>query len=266
MNELQHARQRGSVIGVPIDALSWVEVRTALMRWAKARESRYVCICNVHSVVTARQDALLSQIINESDMATPDGAPVAWTLRAKGFSGQERINGPDLMWSLCNDAQAFGVRVGLFGSSPATLSRLETVLRLTFPRLEIAYSVSPPFRQIAEEEDSATCSAMNACGIGLLFVALGCPKQEAWIAAHRGRVHAVMLGVGAAFDYHAGTISRAPKWMRSVGLEWLHRLLSEPSRLWKRYFLTNSVFIFATGRELSRWLFRYQALPPRARR
>lgn len=248
-------RRRGRVIGIPIDALSWDEARSLLLAWAKARVSRYVAICNVHSVVTATQDAAFRHVIEQADLATPDGAPVAWTLRRKGFRDQPRLNGPDLMWRLCRDAQAEGVSIGLYGSSTTTLSRLEDVLRAAFPKLMIGYSVSPPFRTLSDEEDEEVCRAINASGVGLLFVGLGCPKQESWMSVHRGRIHAVMLGVGAAFDYHAGTIGRAPEWMRSAGLEWLHRLCSEPRRLWRRYFFTNSRFIFETASDLLRGEF-----------
>jgi N-acetylglucosaminyldiphosphoundecaprenol N-acetyl-beta-D-mannosaminyltransferase len=244
------------VIGIPIDAISWADARALLMKWATARESRYVCICNVHSVVTAVQEPVFRSVLDGADLATPDGAPVAWTLRRKGFVGQPRINGPDLMWKLCADAQDQKVSIGLFGSSPETLALLNAELSSAFPRLRVVYSVSPPFRSLSEDEDQTVCRDINGSGAGLLFVGLGCPKQEAWMAEHRGRVNAVMLGVGAAFDYHAGTISRAPDWMRSIGLEWFHRLLSEPRRLWKRYFLTNSYFVLATVRDAFRGAFR----------
>ena len=242
-------RRRGLVIGVPIDALSWEEARERLLGWARARASRYVCICNVHSVVTARQDANFMQVVEQADMATPDGAPVAWSLRRAGFAAQQRINGPDLMWKLCADAVAQGVSIGFYGSTPETLELLRARLREEFPALQVAYCVSPPFRSLSAMEDEAICQEINASGAGLLFVGLGCPKQESWMAAHRGRVQAVMLGVGAAFDYHAGTIGRAPLWMRNAGLEWLHRLCSEPRRLWRRYLFTNSAFIWHTFRQ-----------------
>lgn len=240
-------RRQGLVIGVPIDAVGWDAARQRLMGWARQHSSRYVCICNVHSVVTARQDAAYLKVVREADMATPDGAPVAWSLRRAGFEGQPRVNGPDLMWKLCADAEREGLAVGFHGSAPQTLDLLRAALAKDFPKLRIGYCVSPPFRQLSEAEDKVVCDQINASGVGLLFVGLGCPKQEHWMAAHRGRVNAVMLGVGAAFDYHAGTISRAPEWMRSMGLEWLHRLCSEPRRLWRRYLVTNSLFIWHTA-------------------
>lgn len=248
-NEISRSRQRGDVIGVPIDALDWERATGLICGWATGRESRYVCICNVHSVVTATQDAEFARVVRESDMATPDGAPVAWTLRRRGFTRQERINGPDLMWRLCDCAEKAGIAVGLFGSTESTLAALCVVIEREFPALRVAYRHSPPFRQLTAEEDDELVMNINRSGAGLLFVGLGCPKQEKWMAGHRNRINAVMLGVGAAFDYHAGTTPRAPLWMQRNGLEWLHRLCSEPRRLWRRYLATNSVFIFRISRD-----------------
>jgi N-acetylglucosaminyldiphosphoundecaprenol N-acetyl-beta-D-mannosaminyltransferase len=244
-------RHRVSVIGTPIDALDWPTTLARLSTWAQARESRVVCICNVHSVVTARSDARFQTILRESDMATPDGAPVAWLMRRMGQQGQERINGPDLMWAYCEHAQYSSESVYLYGSSPETLVRLQERMRATFPQLRIAGAYSPPYRQLSQEEDDAVVREISASGAGTVWVSLGCPKQEQWMAAHRGRIPAVMVGVGAAFDYHAGTIRRAPLWMQRHGLEWLHRLASEPRRLWRRYLGSNSVFVVAA---LTQWV------------
>lgn len=220
-----------------------------LLGWARARASRYVTICNVHVVVSASRDADYREIINGSDMATPDGAPVAWMLRRQGFAGQPRISGPDLMWALCERAAAENLPVYCYGSSEATLALLERRMRQAFPELRITME-SPPFRALTPEEDAAAVERIDASGAGIVFVGLGCPKQERWMAEHRGRVNAVMIGVGAAFDFHAGTVRRAPAWMRDNGLEWLHRLLSEPRRLWKRYLVTNTLFILGAARQL----------------
>ena len=242
-------RITGNVLGAQIDALQWDAALARLLGWAHARESRYVTICNVHVVVSASRDAAYRDIINGSDMATPDGAPVAWMLRRQGFAGQPRISGPDLMWALCERAAAEDLPVYCYGSSEATLALLERRMRQAFPELRITME-SPPFRALTPEEDAAAVERINASGAGIVFVGLGCPKQERWMAAHRGRVNAVMIGVGAAFDFHAGTVRRAPAWMRDNGLEWLHRLLSEPRRLWKRYLVTNTLFIVGAVRQL----------------
>ncbi|MDP2265286.1 MAG: WecB/TagA/CpsF family glycosyltransferase [Thiobacillus sp.] len=242
-------RKTGQVLGASIDALSWDAALARLLGWAHARESRYVTICNVHVVVSASRDAAYREIINGSDMATPDGAPVAWMLRRLGFAGQSRISGPDLMWALCERAANEYLPVYCYGSTEATLALLEKRLQAAFPALRVMVE-SPPFRTLTAEEDAAAVDRINTSGAGIVFVGLGCPKQERWMAEHRGRINAVMIGVGAAFDFHAGTVRRAPAWMRNNGLEWLHRLASEPGRLWKRYLVTNTLFIVGAARQL----------------
>lgn len=238
------------VIGVAINALSWSDALSMISVWASRKESRMVCICNVHSVVRAWQETEFGRVVNEADMATPDGAPVAWMLRRLGHAGQQRINGPDLMWRYCEQAQLRGEPIFFYGGTEETLARMRVMLLAAFPGLKIVGAISPPFRALTPDEDATIVDQINASGAGVVFVSLGCPKQELWMAAHRGRVHAVMIGVGAAFDFHAGTTRRAPRWMQNSGLEWLHRLLSEPRRLGKRYFVTNSLFIFAAAKQL----------------
>jgi len=235
-----------------IDVVDWDAALERLIAWAQGHESRYVCICNVHSVVTAAQDAEFGRVVNEADMATADGAPVAWMLRRLGHAGQQRINGPDLMWRYCEQAQVHFEPIFFYGSSEQTLVALKVKLLAAFPALNIVGAISPPFRSLTPEEDAAIVEQIKASGTGVVFVSLGCPKQELWMAAHRGRIHAVMIGVGAAFDYHAGTIKRAPKWMQDSGLEWLHRLVFEPRRLWKRYLVTNTLFVVGATWQLLR--------------
>lgn len=244
-------RTVGSVLGARIDALGWDAALDRLLGWAQRRESRYVAICNAHVVVSASRDADYREVINGADMATPDGAPVAWMLRRQGFAGQPRINGPDLMWALAGRCAAQGVPVYCYGSTPHTLDLLQQRLRAAFPAL-VLHAESPPFRALTEQEDADAVARINATGAGVVLVGLGCPKQERWMAQHRGRVQAVMVGVGAAFDFHAGTVRRAPAWMQAHGLEWLHRLASEPRRLWKRYLVTNTLFVLGAGWQLLR--------------
>jgi N-acetylglucosaminyldiphosphoundecaprenol N-acetyl-beta-D-mannosaminyltransferase len=238
------------VLGASVHALSWDEALGRIERWADARESRYVCLCNVHSVVTASRDTAFRGVINAADLAAPDGMPVAWSLRWMGFRGQQRIGGPDLMWRYCARAEANGQSIFLFGASEATLGRLQTALRRNFPRLRFAGAMSPPFRDMSAEETDDVVARLNASGANVVFVGLGCPKQEFWMARHRARIRAVLVGVGAAFDYHAGTLPRAPLWMQQIGLEWLYRLAKEPRRLWRRYLASNSAFIVGMARQL----------------
>jgi len=246
-------RQGTRVLDCFINACSWRSAINSIHRWSATRESRYVCICNVHSLITARKDEKFRQVLNEADMATPDGMPVAWMMRRIGFPLQERINGPDLMWKYCALAAQRNESIFLYGNTPETLAALIEKLNAAFPNLQIAGSYSPPFRPMTEREDANIVAEINASGARVVFVSLGCPKQEMWMAEHRGRIQAVMIGVGAAFDYHAGTIQRAPLWMQQRGLEWLYRLCSEPRRLWKRYLVTNTQFIFSATGQLLRY-------------
>lgn len=204
------------VIGAPITRVSWDQSLHRIHAWSMRRDSRVVCICNAHSVVTARQDEEFAAAVNSADMATPDGAPVAWLMRRLGASGQQRINGPDLMLKYCEAAAKRGESIYLYGGAETTLSILCDELPKRFPGLVIAGSHSPPFRALSEEEDAAIVRDINDSGAGTIWVSLGCPKQEKWMAAHRGRINGVMIGVGAAFDYHAGVISRAPSGCRTM--------------------------------------------------
>ena len=238
------------VLGARIDALQWDQAVELIGAWAARRESRYVCVSNVHMVVTARDDRQLADAMQKSDMATPDGAPIVWMLRRLGFAGQPRISGTELMRAYLAQAAGRGESIFLFGSTEETLAGLQQKLLMELPALVVAGAVSPPFRPLSDEEDAAIVAQINASGAGTVWVSLGCPKQEKWMLAHRGKVNAVMLGVGAAFDFIAATKPRAPAWMQSSGLEWLHRLASEPGRLWKRYLVTNGLFVLGAARQL----------------
>lgn len=250
MQAASDGRPRAAVLGCAIDAVSWDDILERIERWSERRESRYVCLCNVHSLVTARQDGRLRQVLNGADAATPDGMPVAWYLRRSGFPGQQRINGPDLMWRYCERAAANGTPIFLYGATDRTLALLAARLRQAFPGIRIAGSHAPPFRDLTPREEDGIAALIRRSGARVVFVGLGCPKQELWMARQRGKLRAVMIGVGAAFDYHAGTLRRAPRWMQNSGLEWLFRLMTEPRRLWRRYLVTNSLFVYylVTGR------------------
>jgi len=247
MNEY---RERQDVIGAPIDVVYWGGAVATLLRWAAAGESRYVCACNVHSVVTAQSDSRLAASVRGADMVLPDGAPVAWLMRKAGYTAQQRVTGPDLMWRYFAAAAVYGESIFLYGGSISTLDRLSARIAAKFPGLRIVGTHSPPFRPLTTEEDQAVVDMINASGATTVWVSLGCPKQEVWMAEHRDRVQSVLVGVGAAFGFHAGVTRRAPLWMQRFALEWLHRLISEPRRLWLRYLSTNTVFVLAALRQL----------------
>lgn len=244
--------QNGSIslLGTRIDPLSWEQALSRIVRWAKAGQSRIVCLCNVHVVISAREDPALRQALQQADMATPDGAPLAWLMRKTGWPEQQRISGPDLMWQVLGEAQRLQLPVFFLGSTEPTLASLIQTIQQAFPALIIAGTLSPPFREQTAAEDEQVVNQINLSGARLVFVGLGCPKQEIWMAVHRGRIQSVMLGVGAAFDYHAGVLPRAPFNWQHLGLEWLYRLWCEPSRLMRRYLITNSLFLFALPGEL----------------
>lgn len=246
------ARARLPVLGTPIDAIAAPQVVARLVGWGRRREPRTVCLCNVHSVVTAMRDPSLAAALHGADLALPDGAPVAWMLRRLGAAGQRRVSGPDLMEAGCAALAGAGVPVFLLGSTPATLDALAARLQARWPSLRIAGTHAPPFRPLAPAEEDALVARLNDSGAGVVWVGLGCPKQERWMAAQGARVQAVLVGVGAAFDFHAGVQARAPRWMREHGLEWLHRLVREPRRLARRYLVTNSLFLWAAAAQLLR--------------
>jgi N-acetylglucosaminyldiphosphoundecaprenol N-acetyl-beta-D-mannosaminyltransferase len=181
---------------------------------------------------------------------TPDGMPLVWALRRLELKDQNRVYGPDLTLNVCRAAAEAGISVGLYGGSQEVLDALQKNYRERFPQLHIAYAYSPPFRPLTRDEDEAVVRAINASGTRILFVGLGCPKQERWVAGHRDHVQAVMLAVGAAFDFHSGRVRQAPRWMQRSGLEWLFRLLMDPRRLWRRYFKNNPRFLWLVARQL----------------
>ena len=186
-----------------------------------------------------------------ADLVTPDGMPLVWIMRAKGARDQERVYGPTLMLHVLETAARESIPVGFYGSGPEVVKQLVKKLHMRYEFLNVAFSYSPPFRAMSPEEDMEIVEQINQSGVRILFVGLGCPKQELWMAEHRGRVRAVMLGVGAAFDFHAGLKPHAPTWLQRLGLEWLFRFLIEPRRLWKRYLYHNPRFIVLALADLS---------------
>lgn len=246
------ARQREAVLGVLVDVLDWTTAVERIGDWAERRESRYVSICDAHSIVHASRDLQHGRHIAEADMVTPDGWPVAAMLRRLGHPRQERINGPDLMERLLAEAEARGLGVYVYGTTDRTLEALKKALMARYPKLNIAGLHSPPFRPLSEAEDAADIARIHASGAHLVMTGLGCPKEDRWMFDHRDRIQAVMLGIGAGIDFHAGTVARAPAWMRDHGLEWLFRLSQEPRRLWRRYLINNTLFVVGAVRQFAR--------------
>jgi len=231
-----------SLLGMRVDATCYEDLVEQVMEWARAGESRFVCEAPVHVVMEAHDDPRYREMINQADIVAPGGMPLVWALRRLGLPNQPRVYGPEIMLRVCAAAARTGVPIGLYGATDSTLRLLIIALQKRYPELKIAYSCSPPFRSLDPSEDATIIRDIKRSGCKLLFVGLGCPKQEKWMASHRGTVQAVMFGVGAAFDFISGVKAQAPAAMQNAGLEWLFRLATEPRRLWFRYLYHNPRF------------------------
>lgn len=233
-----------------MDHASYSDCIQLILSWVLGGESRYACIANVHTIMEAYDSVVFRRLVNNADLVTSDGMPLVWMMRAKGVKRQERVYGPTLMLKVIESAARENVPVGFYGSAPKVLESLVHRMQARYKGLKVAFSCSPDFRPMSLEEDASIIEKINQSGTRILFVGLGCPKQEYWMGEHRGRVNAVMLGVGAAFDFHSGLKPQAPAWMQRVGLEWLFRLAAEPRRLWKRYLYHNPRFMVLAVGEL----------------
>lgn len=234
-----------NILGVGI---SPVDMELALQRidgWIRGGERQYVCVTGVHGVMESQRNESLRGIHNRAGMVTPDGMPLVWLSRQKGHRGVQRVYGPDLMLACCEQSVEKGHRHFLYGGGPGVADQLAERLVGRFPGLVIAGTWSPPFRPLSDSERDDEASRINNASPDIIWVGLSTPKQERWMADNRESLHApVMIGVGAAFDFHAGLKRQAPRWMQRSGLEWLFRLMTEPRRLWRRYLLNNPRFVW----------------------
>ncbi|RZJ57944.1 MAG: glycosyltransferase [Hymenobacter sp.] len=219
-----------------------------ILQLGAARNSAYVCCANVHMVVEAHRDASFRQVLDEATLVTPDGGPVASIAGWLSGQRQERVAGMDLLPALLAEAAQRGQSVYFYGTTDEVLQAIVDRAKRELPTLRLVGTCAPPFRTLTAEEEEAHVTAINAADPDLLFVALGCPRQERWMAAHRGQIKACMLGVGQAFLVYAGLEQRLPVWARRLWLEWAYRLWLEPRRLWRRYLITNSHFLYLMAR------------------
>lgn len=233
-----------------VDVSSLSHATEKISNWVISRRGGYVCVSNVHMCMEVFDNKGYAEIVNGSDLTLSDGKPISWAQRALGHKNAQQVRGEDITLALCKEAEDKGLSVGFFGATEALLEQITLILAERFPKLDIDYTCAPPFRLVTDEEDEKYVAAINASGVSILFVGLGCPKQEIWMAGHKDRINCVMLGVGAAFDFIAGNKRNAPRWMQRVGLEWLFRLISEPRRLWKRYLKHNPRFVWYFGLQL----------------
>ena len=216
------------------------------------KPSSYICIANVHMLVKASREPSFAKIINDADLITPDGMPLTWALKLLYGIDQDRVAGMDLLPDLLTKAEQELIPVYFYGGTEKMHAKIQETIPNKYPLLNIAGMYSPPFREITDEEAQCTATSINNSGAKIVFVILGCPKQEIWMAKMKGKINAAMLGVGGALPVLLGIQKRAPLWMQKAGLEWFYRLIKEPKRLFKRYFITNSMFIFLLTREFIR--------------
>ena len=241
--------QRVDILGVGVSAIDMGMAVDEIGRWIDESERSYVCVTGVHGVMESQRDPELKAIHNGSGLTTPDGMPLVWLGRHAGAGHMRRVYGPDLMLALCEVAAARGWTSYFYGGKDGTAEILAARLQARFPGLQVVGTYAPPFRPLTSQEDDEVVEVINAARPDLVWVGLSTPKQERWMAAHRARLTApALLGVGAAFDIHAGQLRQAPPWMQRRGLEWLYRLYREPARLWRRYGSMIPRFIVAIVR------------------
>lgn len=243
---------RITILGTRLHVTSYNAAVQQVTHWAMGRQGRYVCAANVHMVMEAFDDIAFRDVVNQADLVTPDGMPLVWMMRRLGAPCQQRVYGPALMLHICRAAEERGIPIGLYGGATDTLQGLSMNLMEKFPHLSLNYSLSPPFRPLTLEEDADVAIGIRKSGIGILFVGLGCPKQEKWMAAHRQTIPVTMVGVGAAFDFFAGKVPQAPYLLQACGMEWLFRFFMEPRRLWRRYLKHNPRFLWHSARQILR--------------
>jgi N-acetylglucosaminyldiphosphoundecaprenol N-acetyl-beta-D-mannosaminyltransferase len=242
------------VLGVPLaltdyeGTLDWIDAAVA------GRARSYICVAATHTVVACSEDAALRDAVLGADFTVPDGQPLVWALRALGHPLPDRVYGPTLMEAACERAARTGLRFYLYGGrNQGALVQLTQNLRTRFPGLQIVGGHVPPFRPLTDAEEDAVAADIERCRADVVWVGIGVPKQEKWMARMRPRLQApVLVGVGAAFDFHAGLVPQAPDWMQRLGLEWLFRLAQEPRRLWRRYLRYNPRFVAGFARQYAR--------------
>lgn len=233
-----------NIMGVNIAAINMEWLRSYIDQNLSDIKGDYICVSNVHTTVTSYEDASYCAVQNGGLMAIPDGGPLSSVGQKRGYKDMARTTGPSLMGEIFEISAKKGYRHYFYGSKEETLKLLQEKLTEHYPGIQIAGMYSPPFRLLTEEEDKAVIGRINETEPDFVWVGLGAPKQERWMAVHQGKIDGLMIGVGAGFDYYAENIKRAPEWMQKSNLEWFYRLMQDPKRLSKRYLNTNTKFIW----------------------
>jgi N-acetylglucosaminyldiphosphoundecaprenol N-acetyl-beta-D-mannosaminyltransferase len=239
--------ERVDILGVEVSAVDIDQVLAIVEDWVRKGERRYVCVTGVHGVMESQRDEELRRIHNGSGLTVPDGMPTVWAGRYAGAQEMDRVYGPEMMLAICERSAQHGWKSFFYGGARGTAELLEKKMLERFPEMQSAGTHTPPFRPLTTEEDEEVMATIEASGADLVWVGLSTPKQELWMAEHISRLKSpcILFGVGAAFDVNAGLRSDAPRWVKRLGLQWLHRLIQEPRRLWRRYLVNNPAFVAA---------------------
>jgi N-acetylglucosaminyldiphosphoundecaprenol N-acetyl-beta-D-mannosaminyltransferase len=241
---------KADILGINVSAITMEETVRRIQGWIEKKQSNYVCVTPVCVVMEAQKDEGFRDIVNSAGLVTPDGMPLVWLSRLKGCRDAERVYGPDLMLEVCRVAQQKEYSSFFYGGADGVPQKLKDSLCGKFPGLKVVGAYSPPFRPLTTQEDEDVVRMINGFSPDIVWVGIGAPRQEKWMASHLGRLNAhVMIGVGAAFDFLSGAKRQAPRWIQRSGLEWLFRLITEPRRLWRRYLIGNTLFVWLILKE-----------------
>ena len=244
-NDTMSSLPRVNILGVGISAITMPQALEQIAAWIETGARQYVCACTVHTVMECQRDERMRQAVNRAGLAVPDGMPLVWLGRRQSKLAVSRVYGPDLMLALGQLSVERGYSHFFYGGAAGVAELLAHNLQARFPGLVVAGTCSPPFRPLTSEEEAHFVRQINQAQPDIVWVGLGTPKQDLWMAAHRAELTApLLIGVGAAFDFHTGRLPQAPPWMQQAGLEWLFRLWQEPRRLWYRYLVYNPLFLF----------------------
>lgn len=239
------------VLGVDISAINMNRTLNLSERWIATGKSTYICMSGVHGVMEAQSDEKLRRVLNEAFINAPDGMPLSWVGWLQGHRQMDRVYGPDFMANLCRCSVGKGYRHYLYGGRPGVAQELKAELEKRFPGLKVVGTYTPPFRDLTPDEENDLLNDVQNAKPDVVWVGLSTPKQECFIADYVDRLHVpLVVGVGAAFDFHTGRLHDAPVWIKRAGLQWLHRLLQDPGRLWRRYLLNNPVFLWRIALQL----------------
>jgi N-acetylglucosaminyldiphosphoundecaprenol N-acetyl-beta-D-mannosaminyltransferase len=256
--------QKRAIAGVEFDFLTRLDVLSHILRWRRAAHKRYITLVNPHSVMTAHRNPAMRDALRGAGLCLPDGVGVVLAAKLLGYGRRHRVTGPTLMLELLDSGRAHGLRHFFYGGAEGVAERLREQFTASYPGLEVAGVYTPPFRNLSPAEDAAIVRRINRTRPDVVWVALGAPKQEVWMAAHCGAIDAAAcIGVGAAFDFHSGNVKWAPRWIRKSGLEWAHRFFTAPRRMWRRN-LDSPLFLFAIVRQWMKEKVGQRLVPSRA--